>query len=377
MPGPFHIRVLLITLLCLNAALAHAADQPLTCQTESATAPAAETITIKAVGDIVLGNNWPSGSFPPNYEADTTEQLKQVLGHGDIVFGNFEGALTTHKVSPKIPRAGAVFAFRMPPHFSLLLKNSGFNVLSIANNHTFDFGPVGYHDTLKSLKAAGIHTVGEPHEVEIQKIGNITVAWLGFSHLPHHNYIGDRERQAELIRRARAKADLVIVSMQAGAEGSEALMIRNADERYLGEQRGNTFQFARRAIDLGADLVIGHGPHVLRGMECYKGKLIAYSLGNFAGYGAFSIQQAAAISAVLEVKLAKNRVTVGYNIHPVIFDSRRLPLPDENRLAHYLVNDLSRRAPLNSTVQFPTSPEGEAYYRGWLAESGLAKILGN
>lgn len=346
------------------------------CETSPVSHTTPEVVTLKAVGDIVLGNDWPTGGWPAGFEQDAQRQLKRVLGDADVIFGNFEGALTTHGVSPKIPRPGAVFAFRMPPSFAQLLRNAGFNVLSIANNHTFDFGETGFLDTTTHLSSAGILVIGELNQVALQKVGGVTLAWIGFSHLRQHNYIGDRDRLAELIRRARPLADLVIVSMQAGAEGSEALKVEDREETFLGENRGNTFSFARQAIDLGADLVIGHGPHVLRGMECYKGKLIAYSLGNFAGYGAFSIKRAAAISAVLEVKLAKNGETVGFNIIPVKFDDQRLPETDEENLALYLVNDLSRSSPLNGGVHFPVASDGDANYRRWLSASDLTKILG-
>lgn len=336
---------------------------------------ASETITIKAVGDIVLGNNWPRGGWPAGYERDTERRLKRVLGEADAIFGNFEGALTTHDVSPKKPREGAVFAFRMPPRFAVLLKNTGFNALALANNHTFDFGLTGYRDTVTHLTQAGILIVGEPNRVVVQKLGDVTLAWIGFSYLQHHNHIGDHERLAALIDEARAHADLVVVSMQAGAEGSEALRVRDQDETFLGENRGNAFAFARQAVDLGADLVIGHGPHVLRGMECYKGKLIAYSLGNFAGYGSFSIKRAAAITAVLEVRLAKNRETVGFDILPVKFDEQKLPEIDPDKLAHYLINDLSSRSPLNNNVQFTVSHEGEAKYLRWLDNADLVQIV--
>lgn len=345
------------------------------CQTDTRVPAAPEVVTVKAVGDIVLGNNWPSGGWPAGYEKNTEHQLKQVLGNADVIFGNFEGTLTNHNVSPKKPRAGAVFAFRMPPHFAQLLKGAGFNVLALANNHTFDFGQKGFQDTAAHLAKAGILIVGEPGRVSLQKVGGVTLAWIGFSYLQRHSHVGDNDRLAALIGEARARADLVIVSMQAGAEGNEALRVSNREEIFLGENRGNAFAFARRAVDLGADLVIGHGPHVLRGMECYKGKLIAYSLGNFAGYGALSIRRAGAISAVLEVKLAKNRQTVGFDILPVKFDEQRLPEIDEDKLAHYLINDLSSRPPLSGGVRFPGTRDGEENYRRWLIDADLAKIL--
>jgi hypothetical protein len=347
-----------------------------TCTPAGGASPAtSDVVTLRAVGDIVLGNNWPTGGWPPDYEQTTPRRMKRVIGEADVVFGNFEGALTTHNESTKVPRGTSVFAFRMPPRFAQILAGAGFNVMAIANNHTFDFGPVGYADTRKHLAAAGMLLVGEPREVVFQTVHGVKLAWIGFSHIPRHNYIGDLERLEALMREARAQADLVIVSMQAGAEGNEALRVRDQNEVFLSEQRGNTFAFARRAVDLGADLVIGHGPHVLRGMECYKGKLIAYSLGNFIGYGTLSTRRAAALSAVLEVKLGRNRETLGFQVTPLRFDEERLPEFDPENLALHLINDLSRRPPLNGTVRLPVSNEGEAGYRRWLADAELTRIL--
>lgn len=337
----------------------------------------ADAVTIKAVGDIVVGSDWPQSHYPPGFDERARTRLRQTLGPADVVFGNFEGALTTHDESTKKPSAGTVFAFRMPPRFAGLLRDAGFNVLAIANNHTFDFGQRGFADTLTHLARAGVSVVGEADKIAYQKVRDITIAWIGFSHLYRHNNVHDVDKLAELVSRARPLADIVIVSMQAGAEGNEHLRVRDYDEMFLGENRGNTFAFARGAIDLGADLVIGHGPHVVRGMECYKGKLIAYSLGNFVGYNALSIKRAAAVTVLLDVKLSKQGQTLGFDVVPLRFNEERFPEPDPDALASYLINDLSRLAPLNGTVQLPLPDAGRGRYREWLNAAGLNKFLDN
>ncbi len=364
---------LLVLTLLLCAPLQPSRAQ--TCPNDNVAPGATDTVTIKAVGDLVFGSDWPTSSYPPGFQNDVQTRLKRVVGPADVVFGNFEGTLTTHDVSTKNPNSSTVFAFRMPPSFTQLLREAGFNVINIANNHTFDFGPTGFADTVNNLSRAGAFVVGEANKVTLQKVNGITIAWVGFSHLYRHNNINDLEKLAELVQQARPIADLVIVSMQAGAEGSEALKVRDYDEIFLGEHRGNTYAFAHRAIDLGADLVLGHGPHVVRGMECYKGKLIAYSLGNFVGYGALSIKRAAAISMILEVTLSKNRQTIGFDVLPVKFTNQKLPEPDETGMVRYLLNDLSRLAPLNGSVNLPVSAEGYPSYRQWLTSSELTKIL--
>ncbi len=375
MPSFTTFRLFAVAVLTLSLATLSKVSFAQTCPTEVTSVTAPTTVSIKAVGDIVFGSDWPTSSYPVGFDNDLQLRLKNLLGDADVVFGNFEGALTTHDTSTKKPGGGTVFAFRMPPRFAPLLHTAGFNVINIANNHTFDFGPIGFADTVGHLSQAGILVVGEANKISIQKVNDITIAWIGFSHLFRHNHIADLDKLAELVQKARPLADLVIVSMQAGAEGNEALKVKNYEEIFLGENRGNTYAFAHRAVDLGADLVIGHGPHVLRGMECYKGKLIAYSLGNFVGYGALSIKRAAAVSALLQITLGKNRQTLGFDIIPLKFNPQKLPEIDDDKFAHYLITDLSQRPPLTGTVSFPATTEGSIKYRQWLSASELIKIL--
>ncbi len=105
------------------------------------------------------------------------------------------------------------------------------------------------------------------------------------------------------MKKAAANADVVIVTMHAGAEGSDKMHVRQGTEMFLGENRGNSVAFTHAVVDAGADLVVGSGPHVLRGMEWYHGHLIAYSLGNFAGYKVFAMGGPLSISGILRVTL--------------------------------------------------------------------------
>jgi poly-gamma-glutamate synthesis protein (capsule biosynthesis protein) len=344
------------------------------CRADEAQVAPSEIVTVRAVGDIVLGSDWPVASYPPGFEQTVRTRLAQLLGSADVRFGNLEGVLSTHGVSNKKPRPGAVYAFRMPPRFAQLLRDAGFDTINVANNHSFDFGQQGYDDTLAHLSAAGMLTVGEKGKVAIQRVKDVTLAWIGFSYLDRQNDMHDLDALAGLVERARHAADLVIVSVHAGAEGSEALRVVEGEEIFLGERRGDVVAFARRAVDLGADLVLGHGPHVLRGMECYKGKLIAYSLGNFVGYNALSAKRAAAVSAILEVKLAKDRRTLAVDVVPLRFDDERLPGIDEREFARHLVQDLSTREPLSGGIGLAKDAVSDAY-REWLDTADLAKIV--
>src|SRR5439155_13312898 len=114
----------------------------------------------------------------------------------------------------------------------------------------------------------------------------------------------DLEAAAALIEAADAEAAIVVVAIHAGAEGSDAGHVTGAEEIYLGEDRGNPEEFAHLAIDAGADLVLGSGPHVLRGIELYRDRLLAYSLGNFSGFHNFATEGVLGESVVLHVTLA-------------------------------------------------------------------------
>lgn len=359
--------------LALALAFTSSTGYAQSCSREEDNAPA--VLSIRAVGDVVLGSDFPEPHYPADFERTTPQRLAKTLGQADVVFGNFEGALTTHNVSTKVA-GGSVFAFRMPPSFAPMLRSAGFGVMHISNNHTFDFGEPGFRDTLRHLTRAGILPVGEKDRVVVQDVRGMRVAWIGFNYSLRHNVVGDYEKLAELVRTARQQADLVILSVQAGAEGNEALRVVDREEIFLGENRRNIYAFAHRAVDLGADLVLGHGPHVVRGLECYKRKLIAYSLGNFVGWGALSTKRAAAVSMVLEVKLARDGRALAFDVIPVRFSEDKFPEFDDSGLVRYLVNDLSRLPPLNGSVHLPVSVDGERRYREWLSTAQLGKIVG-
>ncbi len=374
--SPARFIVLFATLVCLTLSMrAHAMQ----CGASPSFSDSRETFTIKAVGDIVLGTTWPEDRIPPDVEHRFFDGVAQTLAGGDIVFGNLEGALTDSEETTKDPSRGTQYAFRMPPRFAGVLRDAGFNVLSLANNHSSDFGPAGLEDTVNALQAHGILAVGLQNEIVYQEIRGIRIAWIGFSYLGLHNNIHDMEEVARLVSEADRNATLVIVTFHGGAEGSDALRVPDGEEKYLGENRGNLVRFARTAVESGADLVLGHGPHVLRGVECYWQKLIVYSLGNFVGYQAFSTRRAAAISAILDVTLDEDGWLRRVAFHPVRFTGEHLPTIDSRRRALYLINDLSQKPPLQIEGKIlPDSVRddpGYKAYRRWLRAADLEAQL--
>jgi hypothetical protein len=167
------------------------------------------------------------------------------------------------------------------------------------------------------------------------------VAFVDFAPYPNANNLLELTAAKALITRARAEADLVVVYMHAGAEGTGAGHVNGREEFYLGEDRGNPRAFARAAIDDGADLVIASGPHILRGMESYRGHLIAYSLGNFASYRFFSTPGTLGLSGVLTVTLSSTGALVGGHFTSLTLSRTGQPSPDPKGAAASFVNTLS------------------------------------
>jgi Bacterial capsule synthesis protein PGA_cap len=262
---------------------------------------------------------------------------------GDVVLGNLEGTLT-ERGSSKCGAGGAnCFAFHAPPSYARVLRNAGFTVMNLANNHALDYGPVGQADTVASVRAAGMLTTGRPGEIAYTKVHGIRVALLGFAPYPWAQSLLDIPAAAALVRKADRWADLVVVTMHAGAEGSDHEHVRPGTETFLGENRGNSVAFTHGVVRAGADLVVGSGPHVLRGMEWYHGRLIAYSMGNFVGYRTLATSGAGGISGVLHVTLRRDAGWVSGRLDPVTIAGDGIPRPDAAEAAHGVVRTLSRQ----------------------------------
>ncbi|NIT84106.1 MAG: CapA family protein, partial [Nitrospinaceae bacterium] len=222
------------------------------------------------------------------------------------------------------------YAFRTPPSMAPRLAEAGFNALNVANNHAYDFGARGISETLSLLDTIGIQPVGGKR-VATFEIRGVHVAVAGFSYFdtPYSYSILQLPAAAKVVADLKKEHDIVVVTFHGGAEGKSARHIQNEPEVYLGEKRGNVIAFAHSVIDAGADLVIGHGPHVLRAMEEYKGKLIAYSMGNFLTYERFNISGPSGLSAVLTVRIDPETGNfLNGEIHPVRLKGPGLPFID-------------------------------------------------
>jgi poly-gamma-glutamate capsule biosynthesis protein CapA/YwtB (metallophosphatase superfamily) len=205
--------------------------------------------------------------------------------------------------------------------------------LNDANNHSYDFGAAGQAQTVQSIHAAGLAQTGLPGEITVVRAHGIKVAFVAFAPYAYDANLLDMSAARALIKRAGREAGLVVVYMHAGAEGPDADHVTGREEHYLGEDRGNPEAFAHMAIDAGASLVIASGPHVLRGMQFYHGHLIAYSLGNFAGYNDFATSGDLDMSVILHVTLSATGRFESARIYPIQFTGAGRPEPGGGGIA--------------------------------------------
>jgi hypothetical protein len=270
----------------------------------------------------MLGTTFPDasgGDLPPNDGAGLLDEVTPFLKHGDVVFGNLEGPLTEGGDSAKChgKKEGTCYAFRVPTRYGAYLKSAGFTVMGLANNHAMDFGAGGRESSRHVLDEQGIAHSGEVGDIAHLTVKDRKVDVISFATYPGAYNLLDLEDALDVIRQARQEADLVIVSFHGGAEGSTHQHVALGDEKFLGEDRGDLRRFTHAAVDAGAQLVLGSGPHVVRAMEVYHGKLIAYSLGNFATYGPFNLSGENGFSLVLEARLLPNGDFLSGQVYPV------------------------------------------------------------
>jgi hypothetical protein len=247
-------------------------------------------ITVAAAGDMMLGTDYPENHLPDDDGQSFLAAVTPIFSSADIAFGNLEGVLMDGGEPVKTCKdPSACYLFRSPTRYADHLANAGFTVMSLANNHARDFGEEGRTGSMEALQAAGIRHSGRQGDVATWPNGEVRAALIAFAPFKNSHSMLDIESAQAEVRALAATSDVVIVSFHGGAEGADAGRIPFSSEFYYGEDRGNVVEFSRAMIDAGADLIIGHGPHVPRAMEIYADRLIAYSLGNFATYYGISV----------------------------------------------------------------------------------------
>jgi hypothetical protein len=325
------------------------------------------SVRLAFVGDINLGTTTLPDGVPPDSGRGLLDRAHPSLS-GDMVVGNFEGVLADTGTSTKclmkvhrprarrarsrqqepdsfVPRRNC-YAFRTPTMLAPRLTEAGFTHMNLANNHANDLGSAGRISTERVLDSLGIRWYGPLDRIAVDTIRRAdsltTVGLVGFTTYPYAYNLLDIERSAAVVDSVRPLVDLLIVTFHGGAEGARAVRTGQAAESLGSEPRGDLRRWARAVIDAGADAVVGHGPHVLRGMEFYRGRLIAYSLGNFLTYRGFNLAGPLGISGVLQLEFAGQGMLRKARLIPMIQLPRRGPIPDPDGEAVQLVRQLSR-----------------------------------
>nr|WP_230858334.1 CapA family protein [Actinoplanes aureus] len=301
-----------------------------------------ESITLSATGDIIMGS--APNKLPANDGEGFFDSVREGL-ESDLVMGNLEQPLTGDTGTSKCgsPPRPNCFAFRSPPAYAEHLKDAGFQLLNTANNHSKDYGTQGYRNTVAALEKAGLEHTGAEDQITVVEVQGVKVAVVGFSPYEGANDLNDLPAARAVVKEAGSQADLVVVQVHMGAEGSDKTHVKPGKELFFGEDRGDPIKFSHTVVDAGADLVVGHGPHVLRGMEFYKGKLIAYSLGNFAGGGrTLSRDGVLKYSGILHVSLTKDGEYAGGKFLSTYLNDNGVPIRDKkNERGRKMVDQLS------------------------------------
>jgi poly-gamma-glutamate capsule biosynthesis protein CapA/YwtB (metallophosphatase superfamily) len=280
-------------------------------------------LTIAAVGDIMMGTDFPENILPDDDGVGFLAAVTQILSQPDVTFGNLEGVLQDGGEPVKQCKDKRIcFLFRTPTRYATYLAQAGFDVMSLANNHARDFGEEGRSASMAALDSVGIRHSGREGTVASWVANGRRVAMVAFAPNVGANSLNDPQIGLPLVAELAASHDIVIVSFHGGAEGNGAEVLPFAREIFAGEDRGNVVEFARAMVDAGADLVLGHGPHVVRPMEIYRDRLIAYSLGNFATYYGISVEGIRGIAPILlctlddEGRFVSGRVEATAQIRP-------------------------------------------------------------
>jgi poly-gamma-glutamate capsule biosynthesis protein CapA/YwtB (metallophosphatase superfamily) len=223
----------------------------------------------------------------------------------------------------------------MPDRYVNYLLDAGYDVMNIANNHMGDFGAPGRENTVKVLKEAGLNYAGLEGvcETSVFEINGIKYGFCGFAPNSGTVKITNITNAKKLVAELKTKSDIVIVSFHGGAEGKTNNRVTKKTETFYGENRGNVYEFAHAVIDAGADIVFGHGPHVVRAAELYNDRFIIYSMGNFCTSGDFSIDGISGYAPIVKVFVDKDGKFVKGQIFSFMQKDKTGPVADEKNSA--------------------------------------------
>ena len=305
-----------------------------------------DSIIITGVGDIMLGTNFPETYYlPPNQGKDMLTGVAPIFAGSDIVFGNLEGVLLdSGGTQKKCRNPKTCYLFRSPEYMGSRLQEAGFNLLSVANNHAGDFGAAGRKNTGRLLDSLNINFAGnEQKPFVLFEKDSIQYGFAAFSPNKGTPQINDIKGAKAIIEHLDSLVDIVIVSFHGGAEGSKYTAVPREHEYFYGEDRGDVYAFAHALIDEGADIIIGHGPHVPRAIEVYKERFIAYSLGNFATYARFNLRGVNGLAPIVKIIVDSEGKFLSGQIISCKQVGWGIPEIDSLNAASKLIRDLTKK----------------------------------
>lgn len=315
-----------------------------------------KTLSLAFVGDIMMGTTFPDSihgtHLPANSGKNLFDEASDVLSRVDVACGNLEGIfLDGPGRRRKMTNPKTYFIFRMPPSYVSNLTAAGIDFMGMANNHVNDFGEPGRSSTMATLRKAGMAHAGLKNRCEIAVIERqgLKVALTQFGHGGNNLDVTNIDELRRVVKAMRDTADIVVVAFHGGAEGAAHQHVPFKMETYVGEKRGNVAEFAHAAIDAGADVVYGHGPHVPRAAELYKGHIIFYSLGNFCTPYRMGVAGVSGYAPIAEITIDSDGKFIGGKIHSMLQQRGRGPRKDATNAAAKLIKKLS-------ATDFPASP---------------------
>ena len=310
-------------------------------------------IVITGVGDIMLGSGYPNTKrLPPQDNPDLLLlQIADTLSSSDITFGNLEGSFLDHGDPWKKCRDTSIcYLFRMPERYVSALTSTGFDILSVANNHFGDFGPPGRKRTMQILDSVGIRYAGlVEHPWTIFRKDSVLYGFCAFAPNSGTVNLNELGNAARIVRMLADTCDIVIVSFHGGAEGADFQHVPKKTEIFHGENRGDVHLFAHLMIDNGADVVFGHGPHVTRAVEVYKDRFISYSMGNFCTFGGINLAGPNGLAPIIKLTVDRSGKFLGGRIIPVYQDWPGGVKYDHNKRVINKIRDLTN-------ADFPDCP---------------------
>jgi len=297
------------------------------CQPAAGSAPLNDTVPVQkqvviiGVGDIMFGTSFPSTDYLPSHDNPLLllGALSDTLAASDLTFGNLEGSfLDNGEPVKKCRDTTRCYLFRMPERYCSALSESGFDIISLANNHFGDFGLPARNRTMELLDSLGIYYGGiEEHPYSIFSKDSIIYGFCAFAPNAGTVSIIDLDEAEAIVKMLADTCHIVIVSFHGGAEGVDFQRVPRTEEIMFTENRGDVYKFSHMMIDAGADVVFGHGPHVTRAVEVYHDRFIAYSLGNFCTYGRFNLRGPNGIAPVIKLNVSTEGKFIFGKIIPV------------------------------------------------------------